>query len=125
MKTNMVSTLVTMIMAALFTVGFAEFADAGNLKERFLERSPAIRDLMEKSIVGENNKGFLEFIGGKQINQAVVNAENSDRLKLYTAIAQKRGTRPEEVGAQRAIQIANRAKSGVMLQDAGGKWYKK
>ena len=52
-------------------------------------------------------------------------AENSDRLKLYTAIAKKRGTTPENVGAQRAIQIANTAKSGVMLQDANGKWYKK
>jgi uncharacterized protein YdbL (DUF1318 family) len=125
MRTDRSATSITLITVFIFTVGFIGFASAEGLKDRFLARSPVIGDLMDRRIVGENKSGFLEFVGGKKENQAVVDAENLDRQKLYSAIAKKRGLTPEAVGAQRALQIAKTAKPGVMLQDANGKWYKK
>jgi len=125
MRKSVVTALVTMILVALFTTGVAEFAGAGDLKAKFKARLPAILDLKAKKVVGENKEGFLEFVGGQKVNPAVVDAENSDRLKVYTAIAKKQGATPEAVGARRALQIAKRAKPGEMIQDANGKWYKK
>ncbi len=125
MRTSAVTAMVTIILAAIFTTGIAEFAGAADLKARFKARLPAILDMKAKRIVGENKMGFLEFVGGKKVNQAVVAEENSDRLKVYAAIAKKQGTTPDAVGVRRALQIASKAKPGEMIQDANGKWYKK
>jgi len=101
------------------------YASSKSIKKRMIERLPTIRALKEKGLVGENNKGYLEFISGKQENADVVEAENKDRKKVYEAIAKQQGTTVELVGKHRAIQIANKAQAGELLQDANGKWYKK
>ena len=85
----------------------------------------AIKVLKDKGLVGENNKGFLEFVGQQKEKQEVVTAENRDREIVYKAIAKQQGTTVELVGKHRAIQIANKARPGEWLQDANGKWYQK
>jgi len=100
-------------------------ASSKSIKKRMIERLPTIRALKDKGLVGENNKGYLEFVGSRQENADVVEAENKDRKKVYEAIAKQQGTTVELVGKHRAIQIANKAQAGVLLQDANGKWYKK
>jgi uncharacterized protein YdbL (DUF1318 family) len=101
------------------------YASSKSIKKRMIERLPTIRALKDKGLVGENNKGYLEFVGSRQENADVVEAENKDRKKVYKAIAKQQGTTVELVGKHRAIQIANKAQAGVLLQDANGKWYKK
>ena len=101
------------------------YASSKSIKKRMIERLPTIRALKEKGLVGENNKGYLQFVGSKQENADVVEAENIDRKKVYEAIAKQQGTTVELVGKHRAIQIANKAQAGELLQDANGKWYKK
>ena len=101
------------------------YASSKSIKKRMIERLPTIRALKAKGLVGENNKGYLEFVGSKQENADVVEAENKDRKKVYKAIAKQQGTTVELVGKHRAIQIANKAQAGELLQDAKGKWYKK
>jgi uncharacterized protein YdbL (DUF1318 family) len=100
-------------------------AFAGDLKERFKARLPIIKALKEKQIIGENNKGFLELITDKKEKTDVVDAENSDRRKVYAAIAQQEGTTIEVVGIHRAAQIEKKADPGEWLQDARGRWYQK
>ncbi len=95
------------------------------IKKRMIERLPTIRALKEKGLIGENNKGYLEFVGSKKEKADVIQAENNDRKKVYSAIAKQQGTTVELVGTHRAIQIAKKAKPGEWLQDANGKWYKK
>jgi uncharacterized protein YdbL (DUF1318 family) len=90
-----------------------------------IERLPIIKDLKARGIVGENNLGFLEFIGDQREKAGVVKAENRDRKSVYDAIAKKQGTTADVVGKHRAVQIAAKARAGQMLQDANGKWYKK
>lgn len=102
----------------------ASFADAG-IKARMKSRLPAIMQLKAKGIVGENHLGYLEFVGKSRKKAAVVAAENADRKKVYTAIAKKNKTTIQNVGARRALQIAQRATSGHMIKGADGKWRKK
>ena len=101
------------------------YASSKAIKKRMIERLPTIRALKAKGLVGENNKGYLEFVSSKQENADIVDAENKDRKKVYEAIAKQQGTTVDLVGKHRAIQIANKAQAGELLQDANGKWYKK
>ena len=96
-----------------------------SIKQRMIDRLPVIKALKDQGIVGENNLGFLEFIGNRKEKADVVAAENVDRKSVYEAIAKNQGTTVEVVGQHRAIQLADKAQSGEWLQDANGKWYQK
>ena len=98
---------------------------ADGIKQRMIDRLPVINDMKARGIVGENNLGFLEFIGDQKEKVEVVQAENRDRKTVYDAIAKKQGTTADVVGRHRAAQTAEKARAGQMLQDANGKWYKK
>jgi uncharacterized protein YdbL (DUF1318 family) len=115
------------IFVTLFCIGFAAgaFASAKEIRNRMIARLPEIRALKAKGLVGENNKGYLEFVGQQKEKQEIIKAENEDRKKVYTAIAKQQGTTVELVGKHRAIQIAKKSKPGEWLQDANGKWYQK
>ena len=102
------------------------FAGADDIKARMQERLPTIVQMKSEGIVGENNKGYLEFVpGAAQKNESTITAENNDRKAVYSAIAGQQKTTPELVGERRAIQIAEKAAPGEWLQDQSGKWYKK
>jgi len=115
------------VLAILLFVVFAAgaFPSAKEIRAKMLARLPEIKVLKDKGLVGENNKGFLEFVGQQKEKQEVVKAENRDREIVYKAIAKQQGTTVELVGKHRAIQIANKARPGEWLQDANGKWYQK
>jgi len=102
----------------------AATASAQGLKERMIERAPAIAELKEKGVVGENWAGFIEFRGAPQ-QEDLVRAENADRKAVYTAIAQKRGVSAEDVGKLRSQHIAEKAPAGTWLQRQSGEWYQK
>jgi len=112
------------ILVATFAVSAAG-ASAEDIKTRMIERLPAIKALKDKGFVGENNLGYLEFIGNQKENQDLIDAENNDRRLVYEAIAKQQSTTIELVGKHRAIQIAEKAQPGDWLQDATGKWYQK
>ena len=98
---------------------------AEGIKDRIKARLPVIIELKSKGVIGENNRGYLEFVGSSKEKEDVVMAENSDRKKIYTAISRQQGTSVELVGERRAVQIAGKANPGEWLQDARGKWTKK
>ena len=95
------------------------------IKQRMIARLPVIKALKGQGIVGENNRGYLQFVGQKKEKKEVVTAENKDRKLVYKAIAKQQGTTAEVVGKHRAVQISNKAQPGEWLQDANGKWYQK
>jgi len=110
----------------LFSTQGMCFAGAADIKVRMQERLPTIVQMKTDGIVGENNKGYLEFVpGAAKKMQNVVADENKDRETVYSAIAKQQKTTTELVGERRAIQIAEKAASGEWLQDQSGKWYKK
>lgn len=109
----------------IFTiVAITSVSYAADITARMQERLPAIKELKAKGIVGENNKGYLEFVGAPA-KEKVVQDENNDRKEVYAAIAAKQGVTVDIVGKRRAEQIVSKAAAGEWLQNAGGNWYKK
>ncbi len=123
MKQKVYSVILAILLCNAFAA--AAFASAEEIRARMIARLPAIKALKAKGIVGENNTGFLEFVGQKKEQPDVVAAENQDRTEVYNAIAKQQGTTAELVGKHRAVQIAAKAQPGEWLQDANGKWYQK
>jgi uncharacterized protein YdbL (DUF1318 family) len=121
MKSSIYMLLLTMLIFDASV--FAEDLDA--VKANMKKRIPVIADLKDKGIVGENNKGYLEFLTSSRQKEGVVSAENNDRRRVYAYIAKLRNKSVEIVGKVRARQIARNAPSGLWLQDKNGQWYKK
>ena len=120
MKERTLTKILTLLVIGFFVMGATAYAD--DIKTRIKKRLPAIKELKAKGIVGENNKGFLQFVGGNKAKADVVAAENKDRKTVYTAIAKQQGTTPELVGKRRALQIAKKAGKGEWVQDESGQW---
>jgi len=125
MKTKIFITMITVLLSFILIGGASAFAGSDKIKARMKDRLPVITALKASGVIGENNKGYLEFIGGNQAKKNVINAENSDRKQVYTAIAKQQGTSVDLVGKRRAKQIAKKAKPGQWIQDQSGKWYQK
>ena len=121
-RKTIIAILPVFILGILITNAYSS---AKEIKQRMIERLPVIKALKDKGLVGENNKGYLEFVGKKKEKADVIKAENEDRKLVYDAIAKQQGTTVELVGKHRAIQIAQKAQPGEWLQDANGKWYQK
>lgn len=115
--------IVAMLFVLILTAGTALAADG--IKDRMLARVPAINALKAQGVIGENNKGYLEFVGGKNSSAAEVNAENADRRQVYEAIGKQQNVSADLVGSRRALQIADSATPGTWLQAADGSWRQK
>jgi uncharacterized protein YdbL (DUF1318 family) len=118
----------TTTLFCLLVIGstvLAAAAWAGDLKSRMSARLPTINALKSNGVVGENNQGYLTMLKKQNDKKALVDAENKDRRKAYEMIAKQQGSTAAHVGQRRALQIAQKAKTGTWLQDAKGKWYKK
>ena len=117
--------ILTVLFVLILGILISNAYSSDSIKKRMIDRLPIIKELKAGGIVGENNLGFLEFLGDQKEKADVVRAENRARKSVYDAIAKKQGTTAEVVGKHRAAQIAGKAQSGQMLQDANGNWYKK
>ena len=125
-KYSLFYAIIALFVLLIFNTEGMCFAGADDIKARMQERLPTIVQMKADNIIGENNKGFLEFVPGAPAKMGdVVTAENNDRQTVYSAIAKQQGTTAELVGQRRAIQIAEKAGAGEWLQDGSGKWYKK
>ena len=123
MKQPTITKIFAFLIIGFLVLGVTAFAD--DIKARMKSRLPVIKKLKAQGIVGEDNKGYLQFVGGKKTKADVVAAENKDRQTVYGAIAKQQGTTAELVGKRRALQIANKAAPGEWVQDADGKWIQK
>jgi len=110
------------VLILFFLVTFVQGAD---IKSRMQARLLQIIKLKTQGLIGENNKGLLEFRSANRSGANIVNAENSDRQKVYNAIAKQQGVKATLVGQKRAQQIRGKASAGEWLQKSNGQWYKK
>ncbi len=123
MKNKIFTTAVSLFIISFLFINASAFAES--IKARMKARLPAILELKEKGVVGEDKNGFLQFVGQKKEKKDLIAAENADRKKVYSHIAKQQGTTAQLVGERRALQIAKKAKPGTWLQDQSGKWYQK
>jgi len=118
--------IMTLFVLTVFSTEGMCFAGADDIKVRMRDRLPTIVQMKADAVIGENNKGFLEFVpGAAKREENVISAENNDRQTVYEAIAKQQNTTAELVAERRATQIAEKAPPGEWLQDGSGKWYKK
>ncbi|MCK5878724.1 MAG: DUF1318 domain-containing protein, partial [Holophagae bacterium] len=60
------------LISICFTVlGSVAFADGNAIKERMRQRLPVIMNLKNQGMVGENNRGFLEYRSSNHPSQQV------------------------------------------------------
>lgn len=117
------------ILLAIFALSASSFAqsnDEAAIKQRIKSRITAIDTLKTNSLVGENNKGFLEQRGPLKSDQTKnMVLENADRKSLYGVLAGRLGLTISVVGQGRAEDLRNKSAKGVWLQGTDNKWYKK
>ncbi len=122
MKRKTIFSAILFLICGLMITGVYSSAFAGGIKERMKSRLPVITALKAKGVIGENNRGYLQFLGGGTEQANVVNEENNDRKKVYTAIARQQGTTPDAVGKRRSFKLIKLAKPGEKFQDSNGNW---
>jgi uncharacterized protein YdbL (DUF1318 family) len=118
--------LIGLLLVCAFLGNTAGANPATEATARMKDRLAQVDNLKASGAVGENASGYLvarESLGARQ--SALVDEENADRRIVYAEVARRTEQTLEEVGRQRAIQIAARASPGVWLQKPNGEWYRK
>ncbi len=110
-------------IAVMLTV--AGSVSAQGIKERMKERLPVIAELKKQGIVGEDNQGYLAFVGNEKSHETLIAQENQDRKTIYAHIAAQQNTTISVVEKNRALQLAERAAPGTYIQKPDGSWVKK
>jgi uncharacterized protein YdbL (DUF1318 family) len=65
------------------------------LRERFKNRLPQLREAKGSGTIGETAGGYVEAVEGKSLDEKLkkaVDEENADRRELYKIIAEKEKT---------------------------------
>jgi len=81
------------------------------------DRKPQLISLEESGVVGENKLGMVEIRGNADFAaKALIDAENSDRMIIYKAIASKNGISIEEIQKIYAKKLQDGANSGTPIE---------
>lgn len=96
-----------------------------DLKARFAERLPAIRQYKDAGKIGENTSGLIEAVSGADAAAQLIEAENADRQALYALIAKDQGTDAATVANRAARRNYEKANTGDYLKTAAGEWKRK
>lgn len=93
-------------------------------KARFGE----LKALKAAGKVGENNRGYVETLGGGKDTTAIVDAENANRKLIYQVIVDQNGLGRDALATVEKVfgdVQRNKAASGDKIQNSDGKWMKK
>jgi uncharacterized protein YdbL (DUF1318 family) len=118
-----VTAWVLLLLGAMLGSGAPAAAD--DAQARMAARVPAILQLKQAGVVGENNQGYLEFRAAAKEGEALVAAENQDRRSAYEVIARKTGATVDQVGRRMALKRVERAGAGEWVQGPDGQWARK
>ncbi len=124
-----------LMAAVMLSVATGAFAQAYNIKEM----TPAVQASLEARkarfselkaqkaahTVGENNRGYVEALGGGAEVKALVAAENKDRKMIYQAIVDQ-----NDLGAGALATVEqvfagvqrSKAEPGEKVQSENGSW---
>ena len=98
-------------------------------KARFIAGAGAKRKqipFFRRGVLGENRQDLLSIRGiADPAAQELVNSENSDRMTIYQALAQKNGTSLQEIQKAYTQRLGNDAPSGTPVENPNGQWQKK
>ncbi|MBC2600265.1 DUF1318 domain-containing protein [Puniceicoccus vermicola] len=115
--------LLTLASSAFAAASAQDMRDA---RERIIERLPELENLWNRGLTGESNEGYI--VARSSLNSTQIGwiqAENRDRVILYSYVAERTGSDLFEVSRERAALIAEMAKGGLWIQDDFGNWKRK
>jgi uncharacterized protein YdbL (DUF1318 family) len=115
--------MIPLLMLFLLLLSPCALADA--VKDRMLQRLPAIADLKTKGIIGEDNRGYLGYVTGNRTMEDVIAAENADRKTVYEIFAKQQNTSLDVVETIQGARKAEKANPGEFYQNREGQWVKK
>jgi uncharacterized protein len=97
------------------------------LRAKFEERFPKLKQLKKTGKIGETFSGGVEAVKGDLDADAkkLVDEENADRIELYALIAKNENTTPQLVAERNAARNFERAASGEFLKGKDGQWHNK
>ena len=111
---------------------FVTYAHAADLSPevetaalRRRDRRPELVSWQSQGVVGENRNGLLEIRDAAQANDslnALILAENSDRMIIYTNVAENNGTSVSDVQKVYALRLQGDAPGGTPVQAPDGTW---
>jgi len=90
-------------------------------KSRFAE----LKMMKTQGVVGENNHGYVQALGGGKEVIALVAAENKDRKQVYEAIVTQNKLGAGALATVEAVFARvqrDKADPGDKVQDASGRW---
>jgi len=86
------------------------------------DRKAQLSQYESGGVIGENASGLIEARGRADAQaNALISAENADRMIIYSAVAQKNGTSVAEVQKLYAKRLQNDAPAGTPIE-ADGIW---
>ena len=99
------------------------------------QRAPALRQLKNQGVVGENNQALVEVrqldalaLQERAAAQKLIKEENEDRQRMFKEIAAATGTdlsQLPQIQSTYAETLRQKAKSGDWVQMANGTWQQK
>jgi len=120
------SIFILFVLATGSLFGAASAQDMRDARERMIERLPEMENLWNRGLTGENRDGYVTARSSLKSSQiGMIQAENRDRLVLYTYIGEKTGTDHFQVASERAAMVMDMAKSGLWVQKDNGDWIRK
>ncbi|WP_022668355.1 YdbL family protein [Desulfospira joergensenii] len=123
MRHHNILKLSVLVILCLMVSGQTAFGQG--IKERMKKRLPVIADLKTKGIIGENNQGYLAYVGKTKAREEVIAAENKDRKAIYTYFAKQQKTSVGVVEQVQAKRKAQKANPGEYIQNPAGQWVRK
>jgi uncharacterized protein YdbL (DUF1318 family) len=97
--------------------GFAPEVEEAALRRK--DRRSELTSWEARGVVGENRSGLVEIRDAASATDALaqlVNSENTDRMIIYRAVAEKNGTSVEEVQKLYAQRLKEDAPSGTPIE---------
>jgi len=117
------------VFILLGTLSPAPAESLDSLKGNFKKRFPSVAALKKAGKIGETKSGTLEAVRPEYMQDrkvsSIVNAENSDRRKLYQILAKQQKTTPKVVAQRNASRNFSKAGKGEFLKHGDGNWKKK
>lgn len=118
----------TPIFCLLLFIAFCASAwgqDMQEIKQRMLQRKPAIDALKKSGALGEGADGYLHVRQATGNAASLAQSENADRRTVNQMIARKEGAPVEKVSGKAAETIIKNSPPGTWVQKPDGTWYKK
>lgn len=84
-----------------------------------------LKAMKTRGTVGENNRGYVQALGGGADVKALVAAENKDRKQVYEAIVEQNRLGPAALATVESTFARvqrEKAAPGEKVQDASGRW---